>query len=244
MNNNKMTVSGIINDALSIVSKHPMILLIFLLPAIISLIGGMAIAGGTGAFGALDNLQMEDGEFNFSEDFGTGYFAGLIGLAALFSIVVSIISIFVGAIAIAMTADAWEGRDVDLTSAFDYVKDKWLILIVAAILLAILQFIGVLACCIGYVIVVIVTVFVRQGIVLDNLGLTESFSYSYNLAKKVWPDILILYIIALIASVILGLIPFLGGFLGEIVTGFFTVAFTLYYLGLTHAPPSGPIPAV
>jgi uncharacterized membrane protein len=143
-----------------------------------------------------------------------------------------------------MTADAWEGREVDLSSGLDAIKDKWLLLIVAAIVLAVLQFLGVLACCIGYVIVVILTVFVRQAIVLDGLGLTESFGYSFNLAKKVWPDILILYIIALIATVVLSFIPFIGSFIGELVTGFFTVAFTLYYIGITQAPPTGPGPMV
>jgi len=239
MNNDKVTVSSVINDALTIVSKHPMIILIFLIPALVSLIGGAAIAGGAGAFGAFDNVNLEDGSFEIDDTFNIGAF---IGAAALVSIVVSIVSILIGGIAIALTANAMEERPVDLSTGLDYIRDKWLLLIVAAIILAILQFIGILACCIGYVVVVIATVFVRQGIVLDDLGLTESFSYSFNLVKKVWPDILILYIIALIAGVVLAFIPLLGGFLGELVTGFFTVAFTIYYLGITQVPPVEPTP--
>jgi len=235
MNNDKISVSNVINEALSVVSKHPMIILIFLIPALISVLGGAAITGGSGIFGNLEDFQAEDGSFDIGDTFSLGTF---IGVAALVSIIVSVISILVGGIAIAMTADALEGRETDLSRGLDAIKDKWLLLIVAAIVLAVLQFIGVLACCIGYVVVVIVTVFVYQGLILDDLGMTESFSHSFNLAKKVWPDILILYIIALIATVVLALIPYLGSFLGELVTGFFTVAFTIYYLGITRSAPT------
>ena len=219
------------------IRDSPMILLLFLVPAIVSLIGGAAIAGGAGAFGAFDEFTMEDGSFEISDTFNIG---GLIGAAALVTIVVSVISILVSGIAIAMTADALDGMSVDLSRGFDRIKDKWLLLIVASIVLAILQFIGVLACCIGYVVVVIVTVFVIQGIVLDDLGLTESIGNSFNLAKKVWPDILILYIIALIATIVLALIPFIGSFIGQLVSGFFTIAFTIYYLGITRVLPAEP----
>jgi len=235
--NNKMTVSSIINDALSIVSKYPMIILIFLIPGIVSMLGGFAIAGGAGAIGTVGEFTVEDGQF----DFGS-FLPGLLGATALLTIVVSILSILVGAVAIVMTSDAWEQREVDLGRAFDTIKDKIVLLIVASIVLAVLQFIGLLACCVGLIVVVIVTVFVIQGIVLDDLPLTDSFRNSFDLAKKVWPDILILYIIAFLASVILGLIPFIGALIGELVTGFFTVGFTIYYIGLTRMPPVEPMP--
>lgn len=229
--NDKMTVSSLINDALSIVSKYPIILLIFLVPGIISMLGTAAI-GGAGFFGDIDTATIEDGTFEI------GNFVPGIGAAAALSIIVSIVGILVAGLAIVMTADAWEGRPVELSSAFDFMKEKWVLLIIAAIVLAILQFIGVLACCIGYVVVVIVTVFVKQGIVLDDMQLTESFSMSFDLAKSVWPDILVLFIINFIAMVVLAIVPYLGPFLTELVGGFFTVAFTIFYIGLTRNAPS------
>ena len=227
----KMTVSSIINDALSIVSKYPIIILIFLVPGLISMLGTAAI-GGAGFFGEIDTATIEDGSFEISS------FIPGIGAAAALSIIVAIVGILVSGIAIAMTPDALEGRPADISSAFDFMKDKWVLLIIAAIVLAILQFVGVLACCIGYVVVVIATVFVKQGIVLDNMQLTESFSMSFDLAKSVWPDILVLFIINFIAMVVLALIPFIGPFLTELVGGFFTVAFTIFYIGLTKNAPS------
>ncbi|RZN49917.1 hypothetical protein EF808_01705 [archaeon] len=235
----KMTVGRAINESLSIVSKYPIIVLIFLIPAIVSLIGGMAISGSaTSAFGSFDEGAIQDGNFDtFFPSIGA-----VIAGSALLSIVTRIVAILVSGIAIVMAADAWEGRPVDLNSAFDFMKDKWLLLIIAAIIIAILEILGVLACCIGYVIVVVATVFVRQGIVLDNYNITDSFRNSFQLAKQVWPDILVIYIIYIIAAVILGIIPVIGGFLAELVNGFFIVAFTLYYISLTRNPPVEPQP--
>ncbi len=227
----KMTVSSIINDALSIVSKYPIILLIFLIPGLISLLGGVAL-GGTGLFGDIDTATIEDGSFEI------GSFVPGIGAAAAITIIVTIVSILVGGIAIAMTVDAWEGRQADLNSALDRMKDKWVLLIIAAIVLAILSFIGFLACCIGYVVVAIATVFVKQGIVLDDMQLSESFSMSFELAKSAWADILVLFIINFIAMVVLAIVPFIGGVLTELVSGFFTVAFTIFYIGLTRNAPA------
>jgi hypothetical protein len=90
MNNDKVSVSNVINDALSVISKHPMIILIFFVPALIALIGGAAISGGAGVFGAFDEVQMEDGSFEIGDTFSIGTF---LGAAALVSIVVSVISI-------------------------------------------------------------------------------------------------------------------------------------------------------
>jgi hypothetical protein len=232
-----MTVGRALNESLSIVSKYPIIVLIFLVPAIVSLIGGMAISGSASfAFSGFDEGAIQDGNFDtFLPSIG----AVLAG-SALLSIITRIVAILISGIAIVMAADAWEGRPVDLNSAFDFMKDKWLLLIIAAIIIAILEIIGVIACCIGYVIVVIATVFVRQSIVLDNYNITDSFRNSFALAKQVWPDILVIYIIYIIyivVAVILGIIPFIGGFLAELVNGFFIVAFTLYYLSLTRYPP-------
>lgn len=229
--NSNITVSGIVNEALDVVSRNPMIVLIFLVPGLISLLGGLAISGSAGVLGEVTEVGLEDGSLNFDT------YASFLGASALLSIVVSIVSILVSGIAIAMTADALGNRPVSIGAAFEFMKDKWILLIVVAIILAILQFIGVLACCIGYVIVVIATVFVKQGIVLDDMELTESFSRSFELARQVWPDVLVLFIIQIVASVVLGLIPFIGSFLGELVAGFFVVAFTIYYIGLTRAPP-------
>lgn len=227
----KMTVSSLVNDALSIVSKYPIILLIFLIPGLISLLGGVAL-GGTGLFGDIDTATIEDGSFE------VGNFVPGIGAAAAITIIVTIVSILVGGIAIAMTVDAWEGRQADLNSALDRMRDKWVLLIIAAIVLAILSFIGFLACCIGYVVVAIATVFVKQGIVLDDMQLSESFSMSFELAKSAWADILVLFIINFIAMVVLAIVPFIGGVLTELVSGFFTVAFTIFYIGLTRNAPA------
>ena len=226
-----MSVSTIINDALSIVSKYPIILLIFLVPGLISMIGGLAI-GGSGLYGDIDTTTFEDGSFEI------GSVVPGIGAAAALSIVVTIVSILIGGIAIAMTADALEGRPADLNSALDRLKDKWVLLIITAIVLAILSFIGFLACCIGYVVVAIATVFVKQGIVLDDMQLTEAFSSSFDLAKSAWADILVLFIINFIAMVVLALVPVIGGIITELVGGFFTVAFTIFYIGLTRNAPA------
>jgi len=238
--NNKLSVRSTINEALTIVRKYPIILMIFLVPAIISLIGNAAISENAGIY--FNEVNSNGENINFGDLFPS--MGKMMVLSGLVSITTEIVAILVSAIAIVMVADAVAGREVELNKAFDFMKDKWIVLIVAAIIIAVFQFIGILACCIGYVVVIIATVFVKQGIVLDDMQLTESFSKSFDLAKTVWPDVLMIFIVYLISIVVLGFIPYLGSFASPLVGGFFTVVFTLYYIDLTSVPPSEPQPMV
>ncbi|MHC1605172.1 MAG: hypothetical protein ACXQTP_04310 [Candidatus Methanofastidiosia archaeon] len=235
MREKRMNVTKSLNESLNIVNKHPVILVIYLIPALISL-----ASGATSLYGLeLDADNFEN--FNFEEN-GEEFplFENMfptdgtkIATSVALGLISSIVSILVGGIAIVMGADAWKGREVGLKKAFDFMKDRWLILIVAAIIIAILEVIGILACCIGFIIVVVLTVFVRQGIMLDGLSLTSAFNASFTLARKVWTDVLVLYIIYIVAGAILSFIPFLGVFVWKVLDGLFTVAFTLYYIDLT-----------
>jgi exosortase/archaeosortase len=225
-------VSTIINDALSIVSKYPIILLIFLVPGLILMMGGLAISGS----GLLENINtatIEDGTFEYGS-----VIPGIGAAIVLDNIIVPLISIFIGCIAITMTVDVLEGRPAELNTALDRLKDKWVLLLIAAIVLAFLYFIGLSACCIGYVFVAIPTAFVMQGIVLDDLQINESFNNSYNLAKTAWADILMIVIIYIIMWVVLSIVPLIGGIITELIRGFFTVAFTIFYIGLTRNAPA------
>ncbi len=61
---------------------------------------------------------------------------------------------------------------------------------------------------------------------------------SFDLPKSAWADILVLFIINFIAMVVLAIVPVIGGVLTELVSGFFTVAFTILYIGLTRNAPA------
>lgn len=219
----KKGIGKILSEALDVISGNPMIILPYIIPVIIVVIGIFVAAGAflTGAFltgfeadpqWAIDNLLAILGVA-----FGVFLFAWIFGVIA-------------DAFAISITYNAMQGKKVTFSEAWDQIGvEKIIILLVVLIISGILVILGLLALCIGALIVAVLLAFLGQGVIIDNLGF-GTFGNSYNIAKNNFFDILLLVIILFVPWILVGFVPLIGGILRILVEMYAVVAFTILYL--------------
>jgi hypothetical protein len=221
----KKGIGDLLSQAMDVITGNPMIIVPYLIPLIIALIGAFV---AWGSIVSIEDVGLGfEPDVNFFRDTALAY----LGFASVLGILSWISSIFALAFAINMTYNAVNGRKVTLSEAWSEIgAGKILILIIVAIITAILIFLGFFALCIGALIVMILLVFVNQGIIIDNLDIGATFGNSYNIAKKNFFDILILVIIFAVLGAIVGLIPVFGVVLAILVELYGTVTYTILYL--------------
>ncbi|MEA1993278.1 MAG: zinc-ribbon domain-containing protein [Euryarchaeota archaeon] len=216
----------ILSEALDVLSKNSMMVVPYLIPMVLTLI---SISVTWGSIFSVNKIG--PGEFEFGTEALYENALAFAGVASVLGILSWIASTAATAFAIVMTYSAVNGKKLTLSQAWEKIgAGKIIILLIAAIITGILTILGLLALCIGAVIVAILLVFVKQGILIDNLELGETFGNSYRIAKKNFWDIVILGIVYIILAVIAGIIPFLNAILSPVVSLYGTVAFTLLYL--------------
>ncbi len=152
------------------------------------------------------------------------------GVSSVIGIISWIVGIVAAAFAIHMTYRAVKGERVDLNETWNAIKGKLLIVIIATIIAGILTFLGVFALCIGAIIVAILLIFVKQGIIIDDLDIGGTFRNSYHMARDNFLDIVIIGIVYIVLGIIVGIIPYLNAILMPLVELYSTVAFTILYL--------------
>lgn len=130
------------------------------------------------------------------------------GLFALIGFIISYILFFAS---IDMSRDAYFDAPLDLMGSVNYVVRRIGIFIVASIVGAIMSITIILIPAVLLMFVVMV---------VDEAGIGESLSRAFSVLSRELGDILILIVISIIGSIILGLVPFIGGLLS---TGFSVV---------------------
>ena len=221
----KKGIGDILSEAMDVITGNPMIIVPYLIPILFVLIAA-AVTWGT-----IVSVEEIGSGYELDTDFFYESALAYLGVASVLGILSWIFGIVATAFAINMTYNAVNGRRMTLSEAWNEIGvGKIVVLIVVAIITAILTFLGFFALCIGALIVMILLIFVNQGVIIDNLDIGGTFGNSYNIAKKNFFDILILAIIFSVLAVIVGLIPFVGGILGVLVGMYGTVAYTILYL--------------
>jgi len=220
----KKGIGDILSEALDIISKNPTMIIPYLIPMTLSLIGTFVTWGKIAPIREISDFSRANWELFYKNALAA------VGFSSFLAIIAWIIGIIAGAIAIYMTYTSVQGRRITLSEAWEAVKGKILILIIVAIITLILIFLGLFALCIGALIVMILLIFVNQGIVIDNLDIGTTFHNSYHIAKNNFFDILILVIIFFVLGIIVGVIPYLGVVLSTLIELYSTVVYTLLYL--------------
>jgi hypothetical protein len=224
MTEERKGIGKILSESLDVISQNPVIVLPYIVPVIIVLIGAVAAAGAV-----LPGIM--GGRFEADPRAMLSGLMAAAGIFFVFGILAFIFDIVATAFAINLTSNAVRERKVTLSEAWQQIGAKKIVLVlVAFIILGILMVLGVLTLCIGTVIVAVLFPFLGQGIVIDNLGLIDTFSNSFNIAKKNWADILILIIVFFVVAFILTRVPVIGGILIILIVMYATVAFTVLYL--------------
>ncbi len=221
----KKSIGDILSEALNRITENPMMIVPYLIPVVLTLIGSFV------AWGSLVSVKEIGPGFNFNANFFKDTALAYMGFASILGVLSWIFGIVATAFAINMTYNAVNGRKVTLSEAWSEIgAGKILILLVVAIITAILTILGFFALCIGALIVAILLMFVNQGIVIDNLDIGATFSNSYHIAKDNFFDVLILAIVFFILSFLVGWIPVIGGVLSVLVGMYGTVSYTILYL--------------
>lgn len=226
MEGEKKGIGKILTEALDVISENPLIIVPYLLPVALMLIG---------VFVAFGTIATQAGQFpwtDFEPDptFIMNNVLAIFGFVSIFAILALIFGVLADAFAINITYNALQGKIVSLGEAWSQIgAGKIVILVIVWIIATILTFLGIFLLCIGALIVYILLIFVFQGIVVDDLDLGATFSNSYRIAKDNFFDVLILVLIFGALGFLLGLIPYIGGILGVFVGMYSVVAFTVLY---------------
>ncbi|HDD68857.1 MAG TPA: hypothetical protein ENG61_00670 [Candidatus Korarchaeota archaeon] len=208
-------------------TSNPLVFLPPVLSGIISAIIFLAL--GVSAFGMFRGFRPPIGPRG-------GYYPptgiyGYLGLRALASIIVMIISLIFNGWTISMVKQGVEQNVIDLSSSLSYTLSKFVPLLIASILVGIIVGIGLLLCVIPGLIALILLALTLQAVIVDDYGAVESLSVSFNIVKRNFFEVLIIVIVQFVVAFILGSVPYIGSILAELAGAYFTVLLTLLYYG-------------
>ena len=225
MAENKKGLGTLLSEALNIISENPVIIVPYLIPVLLVLLGAFI------AFGTLVSTGAIQAGFELDPQYILDNALAFLGFVSVFGILAWLFTIAADAFAITITKDAILGKKVTLGEAWAEIGiEKLIILLVVDIILTILLIFGFFLICIGFVIFYVLFIFVMQGVIVSDQGIIDTFSNSYNIAKKNFFDILMLAIVLLVISVVVQFIPVIGGILNVLVGMYGVVAYTIMYL--------------
>jgi hypothetical protein len=231
-----MKLSEIINKTFDVVTEYPMILVPLVIPFLLRLIvniSGLYWVTSTNYIDTVSNIQWDRLEPQQAMDL----WRGMLPKMAAAGIASTIIDIIIWAIAmigfsmvIAMTLSYFNGKKMTISESFNAISGKIFILLIASAVVWVTKIVGVCALCIGAYIAWVFLSEVRQGIVIHNLGLADTLSKSYHLARDNFFDFSVILLLFFLIKIVIGLLPIVGNPLGFFVDVFSVVAMTLLYI--------------
>jgi hypothetical protein len=179
-------------------SEKPMVFAPAIIGGIISI---LISAISRGSSGLLSGLFWHGWR---STPYSPGMFSSLFPLLGLLSLVSAIISYILNFASIDMSRDAYLNEPLDLMGSVNYVLRRILTFIVASIIGAIMSITIIL-------IPAVILMFVI--LVIDETGIGDAISKSFGVLSRDLGDIIIILVVAIIGSIVLGIVPFLGSLL-------------------------------
>ena len=173
-----------------IIAAKPMVLAPALIGAVISAV-----------FSGIASIFYGAGSYLFSAQNPAFIASSVVG--ALLALSGAIASYILGFASLDMARDAYLNKELNLSESVSYVIGRIVIFIVASIVGAILAVVSL-----GILIPVVVLMFVIM--VVDETGIGDGISRAFGFLSHRLLDVLIIFVVSIIASVILGLIPIVG----------------------------------
>jgi hypothetical protein len=146
------------------------------------------------------------------------------------SVIVWLTGVVAFSMVISMVAASFEGKKMDLVEAFNSISGSLLLLIVVSAIVTVLRYVGICTLCIVTFVVWIFFAVVRQGIIIDKLGFSESFSKSWNIGRNNFFDLFVILGLFFAVKIIFSFIPLVGSPLGYLIDVFSVAALTILYL--------------
>jgi hypothetical protein len=148
-----------------------------------------------------------------------------IGVGALLSTLIgltsSIISFILSFASTDMSRDAYYKQPLDLGQSIQYVLGRFVTFLIAAI------FGGLLSITI---VLIPVVLFMFVIMVLDETDIMDAFQKAFNVLKSELADVLILLVISIVASLVIGYVPFFSTLLNSIVNVILGIGFIDIYV--------------
>ena len=227
-----MKISEILGKAVDIVTENPLIIVPCLIPFVLAIGVEVMNIQTLSVFDQLQEMRWDAMDPQQATEVWQETFA-LAAPGAALRFVANIIVWLTGVIAfsmvISMVAASFEGKSMNLVEAFNSISGSLLILIVVSAIVTVLRYAGICTLCIVTFVVWIFFAVVRQGIIIDKLGFSESFSKSWNIGRNNFFDIFMILGLFFFVKIILSLIPLVGDPLGYLVDVFSVAALTILY---------------
>jgi hypothetical protein len=141
---------------------------------------------------------------NWGVTTGTPTVSSLSAIGFIISIIGSIISYILNFASIDMSRDAYLNQPLDLMASVNYVLKRIGILIIASIIGAIMSI---------TIILIPVVIFMFTILVIDETGIGDSISKAFRVISSDLGDVIVILIVAIIGSIILGMVPFISSLL-------------------------------
>lgn len=227
-----MKISEILGKAVDIVTENPLIIVPCLIPFVLAIGVELMNIQALSVFDQLQEMQWDAMDPQQAMEVWQDTFA-LAAPGAALRFVVNIIVWLTGVVAfsmvISMVAASFEGKSMNLVEAFNSISGSLLILIVVSAIVTVLRYVGICTLCIVTFVVWIFFAVVRQGIIIDKLGFSESFSKSWNIGRNNFFDLFVILGLFFFVKIILSFVPFVGNPLGYLVDVFSVAALTILY---------------
>lgn len=223
-----MTISDLLSKALELYKENPIIVVPSLLPVAWSIISTVLLAAFI--FGAATRPLYSPYDPYGSGDAMMGWIAGMMGGMAVFLIGFLALFVLAEGMTIEMIRQAFEGGRADLSGAWESTKGKLVTLIVAAIVVSVILFLGYVLLVIPGLILTLLLYFVAQAIMIDDKGALESLGASYNFVKANLTDSAIVALLSIAIYFVLSMIPLLGILLVLIAMPYLIALSTLLYI--------------
>ena len=228
-----MKISEILGKAVDIVTENPLIIVPCLIPFVLAIGVELMNIQMVSVFNQFQQMQWDAMGPQQAMEVWQDTFA-LAAPGAALRFIASIFVWFTGVVAfsmvISMVASSFEGKPMNLSEAFNSISGSLLLLIVVSAIITVLRYAGICTLCIVTFLVWIFLAVVRQGIIIDKLGLSESFSKSWNMGRNNFFDIFVILGLFFGAKILLMIIPIVGSPLGYLVDVFSVAAMTILYL--------------
>jgi hypothetical protein len=145
----------------------------------------------------------------------TGYSALLIGLA------ISIISFILSFASTDMSRDAYFKQPLELGKSVNYIVGRFFEFLLAAIVGGLLSI---------TIILIPVVIFMFVIMVLDEAAMWDSFSSALDVIRSDLKDVIVILILSIVASVIVGYVPFFSSLLDSMINVIVGIAFIDVYV--------------
>lgn len=200
------------------IGQYLIISLVVILPMfLISLLGSLLMMGvlSAGYYGAEAGM------------------AALLGAGAAFTVVMSVIGLVGGSVltgALVHAADKQiSGGTVSFGEAYKSAFGKWAPLLLVTLVVGLAVGVGSMLLIIPGLVAAFFLCLAPLAVMLENAGVGSALGRSCALALKAPGEIIVIALIAFVASFILGLIPVIGWFLGLLIAPWAVIALTLAF---------------